>query len=872
MTRRAAAALAGLATLLSFGTAAAQAPRALDRPAGEGVDRPIHDYSGEGDASSVELNPALLSAAKGLDAVLMGYRGVSPFTRGTGVGGFFSVNLGLGFATGVGVQAVRPGFLGGFPDAFATRNPDLTKITWGLAFGDGKRGAIGLGVHWLRAGGLLRAPDLDLGLLLRIRNWASLGARVRFGPADRAVQVGLPSELDTVAELAVRPLGTRTLELAGGIRSRMRADQSGLLVSQWDNLGVLPRARLAVRWQGLELAAEVEQVRANVLDPQTYTLVRTSKALRGAVQLAVAWDMVKASGGVHAGLGDGLDGFGLAARFSTARQGRVFWPRLVDAERIDLSAVKGERGLIALLERLERAERAGKRTILLLDARATKLGWASLQELRTALIRVRDAGGHVFAYLEDGGLKDYYLASVAEKVFVHPAGELKIVGLASTTLYFRGLLDRLGVQVEGLYIDEYKSAHERFTRTGPSDKDREQRDAFLDDIYAQVVHDIAQARGLDLAGVRALVDAAPHGPEQAVAARLADEVVFRDQVLEEIGKAVGARVKFARFDDTSPDLETWSTAPYIAVVLVEGTIIDGQSRSIPLLGTQFTGGDTIVAQLRAVRADPACQGVVLRVNSPGGSALASDIIWREVSRTHEAWQKNPKRSPPIVVSMGDVAGSGGYYVAMGADTIFAQPTTLTGSIGVVSLHFDVSGLLAKLGVSTHSFTRGKDADLGSFYRPFSDDQRAKMQASIRRIYDLFVRRVADARGKTPEQVNALGRGHVYSGTDAKDLGLVDAMGGLRDAVALARERGGVGPRRELELRVFPARKGLLQLVLEYLGPDIDRGLKARAAARAAEQDVLPLVLTSALARLPLSLLFLPQDAPSALMPAVVEIE
>lgn len=874
MTRR--AAVAALALLLSSGTAHAQAPLALDRPVSDGVDRPVKDYSGEGDASSIELNPALLSATRGLDAVFLGYRGVSPFTRGTGFGGFFSVNLGLGFATGLGVQAVRPGFLGGYPDARAAENPDFTKISWALSAGDGKVAALGLGVHWLRAGGLLRAPDLDLGVLIRLRNWASIGALARLGPADLGVQPGpagpLPSEFGVVAEVAVRPLGTRTLELAGGVRARTRADQPDLRFSQWDSLGVLPRGRLAVRWQGLELAAEVEQVRVHALDPATFTLVRADKAVRGSVQLAVAWDMLKVSGGVHAGLSDALDGFGLAARFSSARMGRVFWPRLVDAERIDLSAVKGERALIALLERLDRAERAGGRSILLLDARDTRLGWAALQELRAAIVRIRNAGGHVFAYLEDAKLKDYYLASAAEKILIHPGGELQVYGLASTTLYFKGLLDKLGVQVEGLYIDEYKSAHERFTRDGASDKDREQREAYLDDIYAQVVRDIAQARGLDQATVRALVDGAPHGPEQAVAARLADEVVFRDQVIEEISDAVGARVKFARFDDTSPDQKTWSTEPYVAVVLVEGTIIDGESRSIPLLGTQFAGGDTIARQLRALRADPACQGIVLRVNSPGGSALASDIIWREVARTHEAHTKNPRRSPPIAVSMSDVAASGGYYVAMGAARIFAQPTTLTGSIGVVSLHFDVSGLMARLGVSTTTFKRGKDADIAGFYRPFTEGERAKMRASIRRVYDLFVRRVADARGKTPEQVDALARGHVYSGTDAKDLGLVDAFGGLREAIAHVRDKRAVGPRRALDVRVFPDKKGLLQLVLELLGPDIDRGLQARLADRRREQETLPLLLTTALARLPLALLFLPQDAPSALMPAVVEIE
>lgn len=875
MSRR--LALLGLALLLSSGTAYAQEPRALDRPVSDGVDRPIKDYSGEGDASSIELNPALLSAVRGLDLVLMGYRSVSPFTRGSGLGGFASFNLGFGFATGFGVQALRPGFSGGYPEPFAERNPAATKISWALAAGDGKIAALGLGVHWLRAGGLLRAPDLDIGLLVRLRNYASIGAIARFGPAGLHVHGDLPSELSLTGELAVRPLGTRTLELAGGVRARLRADQPGLKFSQWDNLGVLPRGRIAVRHHGLELAAEVEQVRVHALDPSTYNFVRADKAVRGSVQLAVAWDFIKASGGVHAGLSEGLDGFGLAARFSTARQGRVFWPRLVDVERLDLSTIKGERGLIAVLQRLERAEKAGARTVLLIDARATKLGWASLQELRAALVRVRDAGGHVFAYLEDASLRDYYLASAAEQVFLHPAGELDIYGLASTSLYFRGLLDKLGVQVEALHIDEYKSAHEMFTAPGPSDRDREQREAILDDTYHQIARDIAQARGLSVPQVQSHVDDAPHGPARADQIELIDHVVFRDQVVQKIGDALGARVKFASFDATEPDPKTWSSAPYIAVVLIEGTIIDGESRTIPLLGTQFTGSDTIVAQLRQLRGDPACQGVVLRVNSPGGSALASDVIWREVARTHEAWKKAPKKSPPIAVSMGDVAASGGYYVAMGTDQIFAQSTTVTGSIGVVSLHFDVSGLLQKLGVATHTFKRGKNADIGGFYRPYTADERTRMNASMRRVYDLFLKRVSDARDKTPEQIDALARGHVYSGTDARELGLIDALGGLRETIDFVRDRADVPARRDLQIRVLPARKTLLNLVLDLLGPDRgDRGLRARVESRIetrrAAELPLPLILTTTLARLPLALLFLPQDQPSALMPAIHTIE
>ena len=862
-----------LALTLAPTSAAAQAPVALDRVASDGVDRPIKDYSGQGDASSIELNPALLTGVKGVDAVIQAYRSTSPFTRGTGFGGFLSLNLGLGVATGVAIQRISPGFRGGYFDVDGARNPELTKISWALAGGDGRFGSFGLGVHWLLDRGLVRRPDIDLGLMLRARNWASLGAVARLAPADLAPTAGLPQELSFTGELAIRPLGTRMLELAGGLRTRWRGGAGVAPQAFSEFLGVFPRGRLAVRYQGLEIAAEVEQVAATILDTTSYQVTERVKRIRGGVALALAWDLISVRAGLHAGLSDGVDGFGLAARFSTARQGRTYWPRLVDAERIDISAVRGERALIRTLERLERAEKAGERAILLIDARASKLGWASLQELRQALVRVRNAGGHVFAYLEDGGIKDYYLASVAEQVFIHPAGELATFGLSATTMYYKGALDKIGVQAEGLHIAEYKSAHEPFTRTSPSDSDQAQRNALLDDTYTTIVTDIAQARGLTVADGKAVLDDAPHGPDQALRRKLVDKVVFRDEVIESISSAVGARVKFAQFSDTDAEPNTWSVAPYIGVVLVEGTIIDGDSRTIPLLNLQFAGGDTILEQLRKLRADPMCKGIVLRVNSPGGSALASDLIWREVQKTADAHQKDPRRSPPINVSMGDVAASGGYYVAMGAPTIFAQPTTLTGSIGVVSLHFDLSGLLGKLGISTHTFVRGKNADIQSMYKPYTDDQRARMDASMRRIYDLFRKRVADNRKITMDQVDQLGRGHVYSGTDAKDLKMVDVHGGLREAIADLRARAGIPARRDLDLRVFPRQRRLVDLLLEQITPDRgDKGLKAKLAARREAREQLPLALSAALARLPLSLLFLPPDQALALLPGTVEIE
>jgi protease-4 len=687
----------------------------------------------------------------------------------------------------------------------------------------------------------------------------------------------LPAHVSLTGELALRPLGTRHVELAVAATQQLLVSEDGEPAQRVDFSGFLPRGRVALRWQGWALEAQVEQVRASVLDPVTYERVRGQKALRGGVMLEGAWDVVTVGAGVHAGVGDGIDGVGFSARLHSRTGGRVYWPRQVDADRYDMSAVGDERSLIGMLQRLERAAEAGERSVVVIDARGTGAGWASLHELREALVRVRNAGGHVYAYLESASLKDYYVASVAERVFVHPAGSLDTHGIASTALYFKGALDKVGVRAEVVKVDEYKSAGERFDRTGPSEPDLQQRSEIARDAYAQVVHDVAQARGLSLAAVRERFDEAPWGPHAAVEQGLVDAVVFRDELLDSIGEEIGARVEFGRIDDTTPS-EHWAEDPYVAVVLVEDAIVDGESRAIPFFGLGFAGGDTIAKTLRELRDDRYCRGVVLRVNSPGGSALASDVIWREVALSAEAFAADPKLAAPIVVSMGDVAASGGYYVATGAPTVLADPLTITGSIGVISIHFDVSGLLERLGITTHVIAEGKNAAIGSPFAPYSEDQRARIEASIRRTYDLFRERVAQGRGLTVEKVDELGRGHVYSGSDAMGLGLVDELGGLHEAIALVREQAGVRPWRSLRVRVLPERKSLVDLILESARGGAGRppGVVGRAVERKRERGalrgVLPLALDEALSKIPLSLLFLPQGQPHAILPGVIALE
>lgn len=876
--QRSFAAPAGLLCALALATPPAHAapPATADRQVTDGVDRPIHDYSAVGDASSLELNPALLLDARGLDMVIRGYARGYEFSRGRGVGGWLSMNLIPSFALGFGIQTARPSFGNSRPDFARRDNPDFTKFSMGVSAGIRESASLGFGIHGVRVGGAwLSRPDLDIGLMVRATNFASIGASVRMS-GGTAGSVRVPSRLATRIELAIRPLGTSLLEVAGGINTEtVDTDGIGLsaLIGDVSATNILARGRVGVRWQGVSLSGEIEQINATTMDELTLAPIKNDKSVRGSIALGLSWDFVSMESGVHLGASDGVDGVGVMARVTSERLGRVLPTRPVDVERVRLAEVNDERGFIALLTRLDRAVAAGERAVLLIDVRGTSAGWSTLLELRNKLIEVRNAGGHVFAYTEFADLRDLYMASVAEHIFVHPAGEIAPFGISSASFYYKDALSRIGVKVEALRVDEFKSAHEPFTRTDRSDEDALQRNALLDDVFAQVITDIAQGRGATLNEIRHLIDTAPFGPQQAIDANLADTTAYRDEVLGRISEAVGFDVQFARFPDTAPAKTTWASEPYVGVVLVEGTIVDGESISVPLLGIKNAGADTIATALRNLRADSACRGILLRVNSPGGSALASDIIWREVELTRAAHTKDP-RKPAIVVSMGDVAASGGYYVATGARDIFALPTTITGSIGVVSLHFDVSSMLDKLDIGRDTITRGANAGI-SRYSPWTEDQRARLQASMLRIYELFLSRVSEARGMSRDEAHALARGRVYSGADALKLGLVDELGGIERARDRLEERMGIHGKEPLPFRTFPAERTILDIILESVTPDWLAGVverRSKARTKAAHALATTTHVDDLLMALPLHVLSLYDGLPATMMDQQIDLD
>jgi protease-4 len=437
--------------------------------------------------------------------------------------------------------------------------------------------------------------------------------------------------------------------------------------------------------------------------------------------------------------------------------------------------------------------------------------WGKVQEIRDAIIDFRTSGKPVYAYLEHGGERDYYLASAADKVFLMPSSPLELTGVATYQVFLRGTLDKIGVQPDLHHIGDYKTASNTFTEKGYTPEHREMDIALNRDLYDQIVRGIAEARNRPEADVRLLLDEGPFLPLAARQAGLIDDVAYEDQA---IGKVREARPEakgdidgedYARIEPTSVGL---NKGPRVAVIYAAGAIVSGKSRYDPLNGAT-AGSETLIDAIRRASKDSSIRAIVLRIDSPGGSAIASDAIWRELMIA-----KGERADRPIVASMSDLAASGGYYLAMAADAIVAQPSTLTGSIGIFGGKFVTRGLFETFGASTDSTSIGRRAEMNSPLRPYTEDERRKVDEQLRAFYDDFVKRAAESRGRTAAEIDRVAQGRVWTGQQAKAVGLVDALGGLGRAVAIAKERAKIPAESEVELVVYPPRKTLYDLITE----------------------------------------------------------
>jgi protease-4 len=477
--------------------------------------------------------------------------------------------------------------------------------------------------------------------------------------------------------------------------------------------------------------------------------------------------------------------------------------------------------------------------------------WGQVQELREAVIDFRRSGKPIIGYLEYGGEQQYYLASACDKVFLMPASPLDLTGMASYEIFLRGTFDKIGAYPDMLHIGDYKTAANTFTERTFTPAHREMAESLNGDLYEQLIAGIAEGRKKSEAEVRAIIDRGPLLPEEAVRLGLVDDVAYEDQIDDKVdlGERRIQRLENDQYRHVSLDSLGLDRGPRIAVIYADGTIASGRSSSD--VGTQVVGSDTLTEYVRRARADDSIRAIVLRVDSPGGSAIASDVIWREIMLT--------RSSKPVIASMGDVAASGGYYIAMPAHAIVAQPGTLTGSIGVVMGKFVVDGTLDKVGLNMEAVSRGAYAEIYSPIRPFTAAERAKVEEQMQATYDLFVEKAAQARETTPEKIDAVAQGRVWTGRQAKQLGLVDELGGLRRAIAIAKEHADIPADREVQLVVYPPRKSFYELVANPFGD------QAGAAAllsllRPADRDVL--------LRLATPLRIFRRGEPLALMPNV----
>ena len=446
-------------------------------------------------------------------------------------------------------------------------------------------------------------------------------------------------------------------------------------------------------------------------------------------------------------------------------------------------------------------------------------GYAALKEVRAALNDFKAAGKPIRAYLTQASTKGYYLASTATELALDPYGLILMPGLASEPMYFAGAFEKYGVGVQVTRVGKYKSAIEPFTRKEMSPESREQMQKLLDDVWDGVVADIAQSRGLTPAKVQTVVDA--EGlirAEAAKAGKLIDRIAYRDEIFDDLkaktGRA-GAKEAFKQIgiadyakmskSDNAPKSASGSKSTFggsgkVAVVYAEGEIVDGEGEIGEIGGSKFS------RELRKLRQDSDVKAVVLRVNSPGGSATASETIQREV--------RLMKKAKPIVVSMGTYAASGGYWISAYGDRIYAEPTTITGSIGVFGVQFDVKKLANDFGLTFDSVKTGKFADAITISRPKTEEEMAVFQRLVDWIYGEFVAKVAEGRKLTKARVEEIAQGRVWSGAEAKKIGLVDEIGGLDAAIAHAAQKAGLGS--NYKVVEVPRPKELVEAIQEFL--------------------------------------------------------
>ena len=438
-------------------------------------------------------------------------------------------------------------------------------------------------------------------------------------------------------------------------------------------------------------------------------------------------------------------------------------------------------------------------------------GMGQLQEMRDAIIEFKESGRVVISYLSSCSTGDYIVASACDAILMHPSAEVRLIGLRAERSFYKGALDMLGIRADIEQIGKYKSAAETFTRRDMSEAHREVQNVILDELYEQLVTAIVKNRGWTPETVKNLIDGGPYTARGARNAELVDRLVYEDElpnVVATLTDSATELVTLGEYANSGLYVHEWRVPrPKIAIIEAEGLMMTGDSFTDVLMGTQVMGSDTIARAIRTVREDEAIKAVVLRIDSGGGLVVAADILWRELVLLAEV--------KPLVVSMADVAASGGYYIAAPADVIVAKPGTITGSIGVIGGKYSLKGFYETFGIRKEILKRGKHADFYTDYGDYPPAEQEIVRRQIAEIYDDFITKVAIGRpGLTKEEVDNLGRGRIWTGEQAKENGLVDELGGLSRALEIAQEKAGL-EKKVVEIVRLPKQTWVSQLVNNY---------------------------------------------------------
>ena len=466
-------------------------------------------------------------------------------------------------------------------------------------------------------------------------------------------------------------------------------------------------------------------------------------------------------------------------------------------------------GLFNIIDAIKYAETDNNIKGISIDNNFISAGISQTKALRGALSKFKESGKFVVAYGDIYSQKDYYLSSIADTIYLNPVGMMEFKGLSTERLYFKDFQEKTGLKMEVVRLGKFKSAVEPFIANEMSDNNREQISVYLNSLWNEMKQDISKSRHIPIDKLNTIADSLlARNSNLAKASNLVDKIAYHDQYIDAIKHAIGIHsdkdlniVNIADYAAyAAPKLKSNYSKNRIAVIYAEGDIMYAEGEK----GT--VGHISINKSLKKARHDDKIKAIVLRVNSPGGSALASELIWREIELT--------KKVKPVIVSMGDLAASGGYYISTNADKIFAEPTTITGSIGVFGMLPNGKELADNMGINAEQVITNKNAVSYSFFEPLNEDQRGFIKEGILDIYDLFSSRVAEGRNLTRAQVELIAQGRVWTGVDAVKIGLVDELGGLDLALKYAAEAAGL---KEYTIREFPVFKKNIEKMLQDFG-------------------------------------------------------